>query len=395
MAYSSADTTLPKYEYDPLPGPNCIRLLEIISHSAGSGDFNGKLHVTDLKQDDRLPYKALSYSWALPEIAADPVERPPAPAVVIDGRRLAIGCNLFDFLEQTMVLPDSFDKPEDPLMIWIDAVCINQEDLTERGSQIEFMRDIYTLATSVVVWLGRHDVHSRLAIPLSASFAKVDFDTLSLDSRLFQNRSLTDPEFYERYKIKPLSLADWKVIRSFHSRSWFHRVWTVQELVVAKKVFLLCGETVLEWDDMFIFFATAGMRGWSGTLHINQFQETSRHQSIFGADMIFGLNELYREKFTLSPTDESISYLLLHFFEYTDQDSFFIAKFAWNLQFSRPRQVTDQRDRIFAPQGLASKYYKPGDWNILKPDYKKTEVEIFTQATRYILRKLRNLSFLS
>lgn len=57
--------------------------------------------------------------------------------------------------------------------------------------------------------------------------------------------------------------------------------------------------------------------------------------------------------------------------------------------------MTDQRDRIFAPQGLASKYYKPGDWDILKPDYKKTEVEIFTQATRYILRKLRNLSFLS
>lgn len=224
MAYSSADTTLPKYEYDPLPGPNCIRLLEIISHSAGSGDFNGKLHVTDLKQDDRIPYKALSYSWALPEIAADPVERPPAPAVVIDGRRLAIGCNLFDFLEQTMVLPDSFDKPEDPHMIWIDAVCINQEDLTERGSQVEFMRDIYTFATSVVVWLGRHDVHSRLAIPLIASFAKVNFDALSLNSRQFQNRSLTDPEFYEHYKIKPLSLADWKDIRSFHSRSWFHRV---------------------------------------------------------------------------------------------------------------------------------------------------------------------------
>lgn len=164
----STESSVPKYQYqhEPLPSPNSIRLLEIISHSAGSAEVEGKLHVTDIRQHDHLQYIALSYTWKLPDTAADLIERPLAPAIVFDGHKLAIGCNLFDFLEDLMTQSDDPDELDGPRKMWIDAVCINQEDLNERSTQVAFMRDIYDLGFGVVVWLGRHDNHSRQAMSL-------------------------------------------------------------------------------------------------------------------------------------------------------------------------------------------------------------------------------------
>lgn len=106
--------------------------------------------------------------------------------------------------------------------------------------------------------------------------------------------------------MKPFSLADWKDIRFFFSRSWFHRLWTVQELVINDIAIVLCGETVLAWDDMDIFLETANARGWIMTLHSNQFAETGSTGSNFGAEVSIGMGAIYRLKFTSSPKNNSI-----------------------------------------------------------------------------------------
>lgn len=390
MAFST-ESLVPSYlyQYGPLSTPKSIRLLEIISHSAGSAEFEGKLHVTDLRQYDHLPYRALSYTWKLPDTAADLVERPVAPAIVFNGHRLAIGCNLFDYLEQAMALPDDPDE-SDSSLVWIDAVCINQQDLNERSSQVAFMTDIYELASSVVVWLGRHDNHSRRAMPLIASFAQVDEKRFmhNPEANQYQTSLLTDAEFYEQNHIKPLSLANWNDIRSFYSRSWFHRLWTTQELVVHKSVIIECGESNLARDDVENFLAIISKRGWMRMNHEKHYAETSRYGSIFGGDIMLGIGYVRREDFTSDPREDSISDLLLHLFEYRDYDSFTCAKLAWILQMARYRETTDQRDKIFGTQGLASRYRMPGDWHLMRPDYTKTVEGVFTQAARYILKKI-------
>lgn len=80
---------------------------------------------------------------------------------------------------------------------------------------------------------------------------------------------------------------------------------------------------------------------------------------------MLGIGYVRREKFTSYPRDDSISYLLLHLFEYKDDDSFTCAKLAWILQMARYREATDQRDKIFGTQGLASRYRMPGDWHLI------------------------------
>ena len=295
-----------------------------------------------------------------------------------------------------MALPDDPDE-SDSSLVWIDAVCINQQDLNERSSQVAFMTDIYELASSVVVWLGRHDNHSRRAMPLIASFAQVDEKRVmhNPEANQYQTSLLTDAEFYEQNHIKPLSLADWNDIRSFYSRSWFHRLWTTQELVVNKSVIIECGESNLARDDVENFLAIISKRGWMRMNHEKHFAETSRYGSIFGGDIMLGIGYVRREDFTSDPREDSISDLLLHLFEYRDYDSFTCAKLAWILQMARYRETTDQRDKIFGTQGLASRYRMPGDWHLMRPDYTKTVEGVFTQAARYILQKLRNLSFVS
>jgi hypothetical protein len=39
-------------------------------------------------------------------------------------------------------------------LIWVDAICINQNDTVERGSQVAKMGQIYSQCSQVVVWLG-------------------------------------------------------------------------------------------------------------------------------------------------------------------------------------------------------------------------------------------------
>jgi len=51
-------------------------------------------------------------------------------------------------------------------LLWVDPVCINQEDVPERGSQVGIMGEIYTKASSVVVWLGESDATAKEAVRL-------------------------------------------------------------------------------------------------------------------------------------------------------------------------------------------------------------------------------------
>lgn len=49
------------------------------------------------------------------------------------------------------------------MLLWIDSICINQEDVEERNSQVKIMGDIYKNASTVVIWLGASDDYTRIA----------------------------------------------------------------------------------------------------------------------------------------------------------------------------------------------------------------------------------------
>ncbi|SCO48095.1 uncharacterized protein FFMR_09004 [Fusarium fujikuroi] len=85
---------------------------------------------------------ALSYAW-----------RPAAPhqEILFNGARMDVTRNLYD----TLVQLGRCQRIRQGFKLCIDAICINQDDLTERGRQVTRMRDIYKFAWQLVIWAGR------------------------------------------------------------------------------------------------------------------------------------------------------------------------------------------------------------------------------------------------
>jgi len=146
------------FSYTPLADPKSqIRLLTIpldIKLYVGSlnfGPLTGTLTTHDipvgtmsrakrLTRAFRLPlFYALSYVWG------DPTK---CHEIWIDGKRLAITQNLY------LALRSMQSGDTGTLHVWADAICINQEENSEKSAQIQLMREIYNSASEVRVWLG-------------------------------------------------------------------------------------------------------------------------------------------------------------------------------------------------------------------------------------------------
>ncbi|RDW81907.1 hypothetical protein BP6252_03019 [Coleophoma cylindrospora] len=146
------------YSYTPLdPSRKQFRLL-ILKYNAKAADgiidsepLSGRLKcynipATGLSTSSRvlrglkLPaYQALSYVWG------DAIR---TKEIIIEGKRLLIAANLYDALTHLRLFTYS------EVRVWADAICINQDDLSEKSSQILLMRQIYSLASEVSIWLG-------------------------------------------------------------------------------------------------------------------------------------------------------------------------------------------------------------------------------------------------
>src|SRR4051812_36530342 len=70
-------------------------------------------------------------------------------------------------------------RPQDRIL-WIDAICINQEDHEERNHQVQMMALIYNSAAQVCVWLGEDNDDSAMAILFVREIMKLEnFDSIS------------------------------------------------------------------------------------------------------------------------------------------------------------------------------------------------------------------------
>jgi hypothetical protein len=132
----------PEYEYQPLdPYRRQIRLFELAPAARRSDPVVGSIRLTYLtlstNRDEEPRFDALSYVWG---------QQTPTFNIIMDGRRFHVGRNLM------CALQDIRDRDE-ALVIWIDAICINQQDLREKGHQIQLMRYIYESASTVRVWM--------------------------------------------------------------------------------------------------------------------------------------------------------------------------------------------------------------------------------------------------
>lgn len=137
--------------------------------------------------------------------------------------------------------------------LWIDAICINQKDTDERNLQVLRMSQIYQNAVKVLVWLGPQSQDSRTAI----QYLKWLADHLKArdkpEEKYWPNWDQSDIAWLENEMSKRSHVSEWIAIKSLMTRQWFKRLWTVQEVVLAKKVLFWCGNDKFSWSELVIF----------------------------------------------------------------------------------------------------------------------------------------------
>jgi hypothetical protein len=92
---------------------------------------------------NKLPYNALSYSWAYQGETHDPLTH----SILCNEIPVAITENLHAALRRLQCIERWVD-------VWVDWLCINQGDLGERAMQVGLMRQIYEGSEEVIIWLG-------------------------------------------------------------------------------------------------------------------------------------------------------------------------------------------------------------------------------------------------
>lgn len=216
--------------YSPLSTKrNEIRLLTL---KAGSGKtpIEGSLTTVCLDDLDCPSYNALSYTWGTTENPGN---------IIIGGRELRVTPNLHVALEH-------FRKTHEDLCLWIDAICVNQLNLEERGEQVLLMRDIYSRAENTIVWLGSEADDSAKAMDLIDLLNYINDD---YTSRQAESKSQSDPNIWgsqQSWKIEEEITA----LTALLQRPWFFRIWVVQEAVLSKNLIIHCGDQQTTWKSV-------------------------------------------------------------------------------------------------------------------------------------------------
>lgn len=129
-----------------------------------------------------------------------------------------------------------------PQYIWVDAVCINQFNDLERGSQVAMMSGIYRSAQAVRVWLGRTDCDANLSIQCLHRLSDANSQQNSLGGRKWREMPV--------HPVTKLSSEEERAFLHFLCRRWFRRRWIIQELLSARYIVMNCGEHQISWQDI-------------------------------------------------------------------------------------------------------------------------------------------------
>ena len=183
-----------------------IRIVEL-HPGRGADRIQGSLKVVSAESQTPERYSALSYTWGS--------ESQLRSTIVLDGQQFEVRQNLFEALQQLRYQNRSRH-------LWVDAICINQEDNEDKKMQIPLMSLIYSKAETVEIWLGTDEGNGELGLRSVASG---------------ELEAIATPEIV-------------CAVIDLLQRPWFSRVWIIQELVLAGRdgAFVNCGRARVSWD---------------------------------------------------------------------------------------------------------------------------------------------------
>ena len=171
-------------------------------------------------------FATLSYVWGNERDRRD---------ILLNGAVLSVTANLETCL-RALAADGEF---QDRYKIWVDAICINQDDEVERASQVLKMREIYSGGWTVVAWLGESD---RIGDMRKAFQFLRKMASLSPEDQDLASLMTARPGFIEE--------TSFFALHEMMTRPYWSRLWVVQEIIMgASSTVLRCGTDWLDWKS--------------------------------------------------------------------------------------------------------------------------------------------------
>ncbi|KAI1122353.1 heterokaryon incompatibility protein-domain-containing protein [Nemania abortiva] len=268
------------FPYPGLPGGDALRLLTL-----EPGRFFDSLQgtLTPVPFSAKPKYLALSYTWddPTPYQSAFPVDfvakqQPEWSLDDEDGSvyvspescrgeaTLALGGHDMPLRHNLALALRYLRSTSQPLTLWVDAVCINQDDIVERNAQVALMASIYSRAAAVVTWLGLNrtgfwglgetsdanysleagaDMRSSYLRGNSKMLAPWFAEHIAAKSGP-RNRDILESRAAEKEALERMTVVNKLGNAMVIKTTYWERVWVVQEVCLAQKVFFVYGPTV-------------------------------------------------------------------------------------------------------------------------------------------------------
>ncbi|KAK7428024.1 hypothetical protein QQZ08_005455 [Neonectria magnoliae] len=212
------------------------RVLEIQPSRNPDSPISCKLIDIDAK-DPSADYDALSYTWGAPEFTE---------TITLDGQHAKlVTLTLHSALQR-------FRYSLKPHRLWVDAVCIDQDDDVDKAAQIPLMGDIYRQAACVLVWLG---------------------------AEAQQMTSLRDLDIIARQKSTSWTTEGIETIQAVVGHAWFWRRWVVQEVTLNANVTLNAGSSTMPWTRFVHVLEAAQVKLSVDVPIVNLWRRRILHQS--------------------------------------------------------------------------------------------------------------------
>jgi hypothetical protein len=382
--------TIRSYIYPVRLSEGYIRLLSILPQTPGNHTFlNLDLRVTALPpQAGHNPrYLALSYLWG--------PEDQQKKLVYINGQPFQVGINLYIALVH---LASNIS-----LLIWIDAVCINQNDSEEKGVQVNQMGAIYGSAEEVLIWLGEGtpetdnllvQMDSLGARALGAGIWNLEPEDMKRWPNIeFQKSHIKSSLEQLMSSVRRGAKFPFNTLIDLSYRPWFKRVWIVQELCLGVRYRFICGQSSVPGDNFIAAFyfcvlftvndlgplKQAGQGGTS--LLLGMAKALIKNPSMFvGAIQ----RTVSKQHFMISPR---ASTTLGTRRKFQSRDSLTLMQLlvrAFILTSDGPLEAKVAKDRVYAFLGIAKDRDKLG----IYPDYRNhtTYQQVYIQVARALVR---------
>ena len=292
------------------PRGDKIRLLKLYPSEKRSD--NNLMASLIVRKDEE--YEALSYTWG-----NDNETGPTGSLRVLAGEgdfeQIQIHANLESALRQLR-------RRRRTRLLWIDAICIDQQNSDEKNHQVPKMATIYNDARRVCVWLGEGGPSTETALSFVSSILDLDsFDRLVAD----QN-----------------SVKDWHALWELMNSPWFSRRWVIQEIALAKEATVHCGKAKpVQWRDFANAVALFGSRYHQIRELFKASPEFGHHFYHLGDVTALGAHRLVDESSNLfRKSDDGVIQEHLYSLEHL-------------VSTLSPFQAADPRDTIYAVLSLA------------------------------------------